>query len=59
MQQGLTMRMAAEFSFFLAVPTMMAVTCYSIFVKDWNYNGLEQKGFEMILEGNNLTLFLI
>lgn len=59
MQQGLTMRMAAEFSFFLAVPTMMAVTCYSIFVKDWNYNGIEQKGFEMILEGNNLTLFLI
>ena len=59
MQQGLSMRMAAEFSFFLAVPTMLAVTCYSVFLKDWNYNGEEQKGFEMIMESNNLLLFVI
>jgi undecaprenyl-diphosphatase len=59
MQQGLSMRMAAEFSFFLAVPTMLAVTLYSVFLKDWNYNGVEQKGFEMILESNNLSLFLV
>ena len=42
MQQRLTMRMAAEFSFFLAVPTMLAVTLYSVFLKDWNYQGKEQ-----------------
>ena len=59
MQQGLTRKLAAEFSFFLAVPTMLAVTAYSIFLKDWNYLGKEQKGFEMILEGNNLVLFVV
>ena len=59
MQQGLTMKSAAEFSFFLAVPTMLAVTMYSVFLKDWNYNGAEIKGFEMILQDNNLTLFIV
>jgi undecaprenyl-diphosphatase len=60
MQQGLTRKMAAEFSFFLAVPTMMAVTLYSVVVKDWNYHGIEQKGFEMILSSNqHLISFLI
>ena len=52
--------MAAEFSFFLAVPTMLAVTLYSVFVKDWNYNGIEQKGFEMIFSSStNLLSFCI
>lgn len=59
MQQGLTRKLAAEFSFFLAVPTMLAVTAYSIFLKDWNYLGKEQKGFEMILQGDNLVLFVV
>jgi undecaprenyl-diphosphatase len=36
MQQGLSRKLAAEFSFFLAVPTMLAVTMYSVFLKDWN-----------------------
>lgn len=49
MQQNLTRKAAAEFSFFLAVPTMLAVTVYSIFLKKWNHNGLEQKGYEMIM----------
>ncbi|MFY7944776.1 MAG: undecaprenyl-diphosphate phosphatase, partial [Crocinitomicaceae bacterium] len=53
MQQGLTRKMAAEFSFFLAVPTMLAVTCYSVFLKDWNYKGAEQKGYEMILSSSD------
>jgi undecaprenyl-diphosphatase len=48
MQQGMTRKLAAEFSFFLAVPTMLAVTMYSIFLKDWEYQGVEQKGYEMI-----------
>lgn len=59
MQQGLTRKLAAEFSFFLAVPTMLAVTAYSILLKDWNYMGKEQKGFEMILQGENLLLFIV
>jgi undecaprenyl-diphosphatase len=33
MQQNLTRKAAAEFSFFLAVPTMLAVTFYSDFCK--------------------------
>lgn len=59
MQQKLTRKAAAEFSFFLAVPTMLAVTVYSIFVKDWDYKGVEQKGFEMLTQGDNLMLFLV
>jgi undecaprenyl-diphosphatase len=67
MQQGLTMRMAAEFSFFLAVPTMLAVTSYSIFLKDWDVpvvvdtveKIVEMKGYEMLLEKNYLILFII
>lgn len=30
MQQGMTRKTAAEFSFFLAVPTMLAASCYSL-----------------------------
>jgi undecaprenyl-diphosphatase len=60
MQQGLTRKMAAEFSFFLAVPTMLAVTCYSVFLKDWIYNGLEKKGYEMIFSSSeNITAFVV
>ena len=60
MQQNLNRKAAAEFSFFLAVPTMLAVTAYSIFVKDWNHNGLEQKGYEMIFATpeNTMSFFV-
>ena len=60
MQQGLNRKSAAEFSFFLAVPTMAAVTLYSVFLKDWCYNGHEAKGIEMIFSSTENTLvFLI
>ncbi len=59
MQQGLTRKMAAEFSFFLAVPTMLAVTAYSVFVKDWTYKGIEQKGYEMIFANSANTMNFI
>jgi undecaprenyl-diphosphatase len=60
MQQGLTRKMAAEFSFFLAVPTMLAVTCYSIFLKDWTYQGADVKGYEMITASSaNIWFFIL
>ncbi|SFI69386.1 Undecaprenyl-diphosphatase [Kaistella treverensis] len=59
MQQKLTRKAAAEFSFFLAVPTMLAVTAYSVFLKDWNHAGATQKGYELLMQGNNLMLFAV
>lgn len=61
MTQGLSRKAAAEFSFFLAVPTMLAVTVYSVFVKTWGKGTTnEMKGYEMILEDNqHIMLFLI
>jgi undecaprenyl-diphosphatase len=58
MQQGLSRHTAAEFSFFLAVPTMLAVTCYSVFLK--TYETSQMKGYELILKSNdNIMMFLI
>lgn len=61
MQQRLTRSAAAEFSFFLAVPTMLAVTAYSIFLKDWSVGGgAEQKGYELITASSeNITAFAV
>jgi undecaprenyl-diphosphatase len=60
MQQGLTRKLAAEFSFFLAVPTMLAVTCYSLFLKDWDFKGKEMHGYEMISSStNNMLIFVL
>jgi undecaprenyl-diphosphatase len=60
MQQKLTRSLAAEFSFFLAVPTMAAATGYSLFLKDWNENGAEVKGYELIINNQqNMHAFLI
>jgi undecaprenyl-diphosphatase len=58
MQQKLTRQAAAEFSFFLAVPTMLAVTVYSIVLKKYDFNGAEVKGYKMLMEGDNLKMFL-
>lgn len=60
MQQKLSRGAAAEFSFFLAVPTMLAVTTYSVFLKKWNVNGTEQKGLAMITaDSAHLIAFLV
>ncbi len=61
MTQGLSRKAAAEFSFFLAVPTMLAVTVYSVFVKTWGKGTInEMKGYEMILQDNHhILLFVI
>jgi len=60
MQQKLTRSLAAEFSFFLAVPTMAAATGYSLFLKDWMEKGIEQKGYELILSSaQNTQAFMI
>jgi undecaprenyl-diphosphatase len=57
MQQKLSRSLAAEFSFFLAVPTMAAATGYSLFLKDWS---AEQKGYEIIMQSKeNLNAFVI
>ncbi len=58
MQQGLTRQAAAEFSFFLAVPTMLAVTVYSLFVKTYEHTQL--KGYELLTQyPDNLKMFLM
>ncbi len=60
MQQKLTRSFAAEFSFFLAVPTMAAATGYSLVLKDWNENGVLQKGYEIILSSSqNMLAFIV
>ncbi|MCH4829490.1 MULTISPECIES: undecaprenyl-diphosphate phosphatase [Flavobacterium] len=58
MQQGLSRHVAAEFSFFLAVPTMLAVTCYSVFLKTYEHS--QMKGYELILQSKDtITMFII
>jgi undecaprenyl-diphosphatase len=48
MQQKLTRNLAAEFSFFLAVPTMFAVSVYALFLKDWNIAGGTSSGINLV-----------
>jgi len=58
MSQGLSRKASAEFSFFLAVPTMLAVTVYSIFLKKWGV--AEEKGYELIMKTDeSFWLFII
>ncbi len=59
MQQKFTRNLAAEFSFFLAVPTMFAATVYSLFLKNWSDGGLPRKGYEVILSNrDHLVAFI-
>lgn len=58
MQQGLNRETAAEFSFFLAVPTMLAVTVYSLLLKTYEVSQL--KGYELLTQNSeNLKLFFL
>ena len=60
MQQKFTRNLAAEFSFFLAVPTLFAAGAYAIFVKDWSKDSSNLKGYELILENEqNTTNFVV
>lgn len=60
MTQGLSRKAAAEFSFFLAVPTMLAVTVYSVFVKTWGKEtGNPMKGYEMILSSQDRIMIFV
>jgi undecaprenyl-diphosphatase len=59
MSQKFTRNIAAEFSFFLAVPTMFAATAHSLFLKKWNHSGEVRKGYEIILESRDNTIAFI
>lgn len=59
MQQKFSRQLAAEFSFFLAVPTMFAATVYSVFLKDWTQSGVARKGYEVILESRDHTIAFV
>jgi undecaprenyl-diphosphatase len=60
MQQKLSRNFAAEFSFFLAVPTMVAASAYSLFLKNWGDENMEQKGYEIILgSSQNTNAFIV
>ncbi len=59
MQQKFTRNVAAEFSFFLAVPTMAAATLYSIFIKKWNIGDEIKKGYELILQSQENTVAFV
>jgi undecaprenyl-diphosphatase len=59
MTQKMTRRLAAEFSFLLAVPTMAAATGYSLVLKDWEFNGTSSKGYELITASSSNTIAFI
>lgn len=60
MQQKFTRHLAAEFSFFLAVPTMFAASCYTIFIKEWDNGYIKRKGYEIIMQTNeNILSFIV
>lgn len=59
MSQRFTRHLAAEFSFFLAVPTMFAASAYSLFVKKWTYEGVTKTGYQLITSTSENTIAFI
>ena len=60
LQQNLSRTLAAEFSFFLAVPTMCAATGFALVIKKWQTAAGPIRGFQLILADKmHLLLFLI
>jgi undecaprenyl-diphosphatase len=72
MSQKFTRFLAAEFSFFLAVPTMFAASAYSLFVKKWTEKDIvgnpalditgkiiTKKGYQVIMGSTENTISFI
>ena len=60
MSQKFTRNLAAEFSFFLAVPTMFAASVYTLFVKNWKTaEGLAVKGYQLVTDTQEHTIAFI
>lgn len=58
MQQKLTRSAAAEFSFFLAVPTMLAATGYKLFKYFKEKNGFTGQEIKLLAIGNVVAFFI-
>lgn len=58
MQQKLTRSAAAEFSFFLAVPTMVAATGYKLFKHYHDNGGFSAPEIKLLLIGNVVAFFV-
>ena len=57
MSQRFTRNLAAEFSFFLAVPTMFAASFYTLFVKKWTTaEGVVVKGYKLVTDTQEHTI---
>ncbi|MBX3257588.1 MAG: undecaprenyl-diphosphate phosphatase [Chitinophagaceae bacterium] len=60
MQQKLTRTLAAEFSFYLAVPTMFAATAYKLFLKKYALGDTEVRGYEIVFSSaQNTQAFIV